>query len=315
MSLARQYQLAAFFVLAYAVTWALWIPAAPFLQGLGDGHVPVPALLVALLGGYGPSVAAVVVVAAQGGRGAVKALLRHFLVWRVAPVWYALIVLVPLLVAAAAVALHVALGGASPMGWDLSRWYLLLPAMLARLPTGPLAEEAGWRGFALPRLQARVGPVVASLTVGVAWGLWHLPAFFIPGAALPLGATIGVAIVAWYVLGTVATSVFFTWVYNNTRQSLLIDVLFHAAINTAPAFVAAMIYRGTTTPALAGRILDLGTVVMAAIALVLVVVTRGRLSYEEVCAPDPSPAAPPVAARRRRPRVWARPSLPPATGD
>ncbi|MDP9366473.1 MAG: CPBP family intramembrane metalloprotease [Chloroflexota bacterium] len=218
MSLARRYPLVAFFVLSFAVTWALWIPAAPFLQGLGDGPVPLPALLVALLGGYGPTMAAGAVAGALGGRSGIKSLLRHFLVWRVAPVWYALIVLVPLAVAAAAIALNVALGGAGPTGLDLSRWYLLLPMMLLHLPTGPLAEEAGWRGFALPRLQARFGPLIASLVVGVAWGLWHLPAFFIPGAALPLGATVGVDIVAWYVLGTVATSVFFTWVYNNTRQ-------------------------------------------------------------------------------------------------
>ena len=93
---------------------------------------------------------------------------------------------------------------------------------------GPIAEELGWRGFALPRLQARIGALAAGLVIGVAWGLWHLPFFLFGEGASVVG---GMPFV-WYVLLIVAWSVLMTWVYNNTRGSVLLAILFHAAINT-----------------------------------------------------------------------------------
>ncbi len=285
-AMIRRSPLVAFFVLAYAFTWALWIPAAPFLQGLYRGEFPVAALLVAVIGAYGPTAAALVVTRAQGGKGGVKRLLSHFLVWRVGARWYALLVLTPLALTGCAVALNVLIGGQAPTGMDPSRWYMLPLVLLSGLPFGPLAEETGWRGFALPRLQARFGPLPASVLLGLAWGLWHLPAFFIPGVALAGGATGDPGLIAWYVLDTVAVTIFFTWVYNNTRGSLLVDVLFHAAINTMPAFLLSMVYLG-----LAGGEVVYRTVHLSAI--VLIAATGGRLSYKGA---RPAVAAAPAAA-------------------
>lgn len=94
---------------------------------------------------------------------------------------------------------------------------------------GPLNEELGWRGFALPALQRQLSPRAASLVVGLFWAVWHLPLFWIPGASqegLPL-----VPILAQIV----ALSVLFTWLYNRTRGSLLLALLFHAALNATGA--------------------------------------------------------------------------------
>jgi hypothetical protein len=100
---------------------------------------------------------------------------------------------------------------------------------------GPLSEEFGWRGFALPKLQSRNNALTASLIVGVMWGLWHLPAFWIAGAGQYNQP------VFWFMVGAPALAILYTWVYNHTKGSLLITVLYHTAFDstlyvTLPAF-------------------------------------------------------------------------------
>jgi membrane protease YdiL (CAAX protease family) len=102
--------------------------------------------------------------------------------YRVGGAWYALALLGPPLLMAAAVALHVALGGRPPDLPDAGRW-LLIPGLLVLvlLIGGPLGEEPGWRGYALPILQRRFGPVTGALVLGLVWAVWHLPLRLIPG--------------------------------------------------------------------------------------------------------------------------------------
>ena len=114
---------------------------------------------------------------------------------------------------------------------------------------GPLLEEIGWRGFALPRLQRRHGPLVAALVLGVLWALWHLPQFLVPTWAASSGGG-GVSGIALFVLVAVAFSVVLSWVFNNTRGGLLIVVLVHTSID---AFSTTM---GTVFPAAHQRLAD-----------------------------------------------------------
>jgi membrane protease YdiL (CAAX protease family) len=101
---------------------------------------------------------------------------------------------------------------------------------------GPLSEELGWRGFALPKLQSRYNAFTASLIIGVMWGLWHLPAFWIAGAGQYNQP------VFWFMVGAPAVAILYTWVYNHTNGSLLIAVLYHVAFDSTlyvvlPAFL------------------------------------------------------------------------------
>ncbi|HYG56634.1 MAG TPA: CPBP family intramembrane glutamic endopeptidase, partial [Symbiobacteriaceae bacterium] len=110
--------------------------------------------------------------------------------------------------------------GLSP--WVLAPILFLVNVFLG----GALCEELGWRGFMLPRLQERYGPARASLVLGVTWGLWHLPLFFIAGTVqsrIPF---------LLFLLSTCASSFLFTWVSDRGRGSVLLAVLLHAAINT-----------------------------------------------------------------------------------
>jgi len=139
------------------------------------------------------------------------------------------------LIGASALALHVALGGPAPQpnlpaGAPAEMWPIVLPILFLSnvFVGGPIAEELGWRGFALPRLQARIGALAAGLVLGAAWGLWHLPFFLFGEGASVVGDTPFV----WYVLLVTAWPALMTWVYNNARESVLLMVLFHAGINT-----------------------------------------------------------------------------------
>ncbi|MBD5788242.1 CPBP family intramembrane metalloprotease [Cellulosimicrobium terreum] len=96
--------------------------------------------------------------------------------------------------------------------------------MLAVLAVGPV-EEIGWRGYALPLLQRRFTPLIASLVLGALWGLWHLPAFLFSGTAQ------GGWSVWPFLLGALALSVLMTGMFNASRGSILIPVLVHFQLN------------------------------------------------------------------------------------
>src|SRR3989442_5448011 len=113
-------------------------------------------------------------------RAGLLQLLRRYVLWRVGIPWYLLVLLgVPALLLIAVLPLR---GAVSAFRLPaLSFWPTYLMGYLLYLVAyGPLFEEPGWRGFALPRLEQRSGPLVGTLLLGVLWGLWHLPLFFIP---------------------------------------------------------------------------------------------------------------------------------------
>lgn len=103
-----------------------------------------------------------------------------------------------------------------------------------RRACGPLGEEAGWRGFALPRLQARHSPLVASLLLSVIWGLWHLPLHLqgVYHGVFPDGMP-GILL---RIVTSAPTAILFTWLYNRTRGNLWLMVLLHTAVNNTAGF-------------------------------------------------------------------------------
>jgi membrane protease YdiL (CAAX protease family) len=99
---------------------------------------------------------------------------------------------------------------------------------------GPLGEEIGWRGWALPALQARFSPLVASLFVGLLWGMWHLPLHLrgVYDAAMGPGlAGFGLRIASSCLLAVV-----FTWLYNRSRGGLLVVILLHTSVNNTSGY-------------------------------------------------------------------------------
>jgi membrane protease YdiL (CAAX protease family) len=210
-------------LLTYALTWAVLVPLA--LESHGWLPVSVPAL--ATLGvAWGPAIAAVVVVAALGGRRGVRAYLKRLLRWRVHPGWYALALFGPAAYILAGVGLARLLSWSSsplpaaaypPAQVALGFVLTLLVAMVIN------TEEFAWRGVALPLLQRHPSALVASLVLGAVHALWHLPYFFTAGR--PFYEQVGFPVFAAW---TLALTIILTWIYNCTGGSLLLPVLFHA---------------------------------------------------------------------------------------
>ena len=252
MTLMKRHPLIAFWVLAYALSWWPWL--------LYRLHLfPFPLLAT------GPALAALLLTGIMGGGAGTKAFLLRLLQWRARPSWYLAIFLVPVVIWGGAVLLNVLLGAPAPTVAQLAGWPTLVLGFLIYLINplaGPLGEEPGWRGFALPRLQAKRSALVASLILAVFWAGWHLPLILSGLTPWPI------------LLSFVPLAILFTWVYNGTMGSLFIAVVFHAAFDALGDYV----YPLFTGPDLL-RNYVLIAVVASVVALLVVLVTGpARLS-------------------------------------
>lgn len=227
-----RHPLAAFFALAYGISWFLWAPL--WLPALGIEGLPTVPTFHHALGAYGPIAAAFLVSARHTGPAGPRALAVGMLLWRGRLVWIAVALLAPFALLAIAVGAAAALGGGgvSLEGLGRSSEFPGLSALgfLAyNLLTFGYGEEVGWRGFALPRLQMRHSALAATLLLTVGWAGWHVPLFlYRPGYA-----DMGAAGIAGWLLSLLTGAVLLTWLYNESRGSLLVVALFHATVDVA----------------------------------------------------------------------------------
>ncbi|HEY1966483.1 MAG TPA: CPBP family intramembrane glutamic endopeptidase [Pseudonocardia sp.] len=274
--LLARHPLVFFFVIAFAVAWLIEVPVALSKTGTGllPFTLPRPALALAIAAATfaGPTLSAFIMTTVTEGKAGRHRLLRRYVLWRVELRWYLFILLViPAVEVLGAIAVPGALTSYQPLALSVFLSYPL-PFVTTFVLGGPLGEEPGWRGFALPRLQAMHGPLPASLILGVLWALWHLPLFW-TGVWTP--PTIP-NIVMFIVMITALTTIM-TWVFNNAKGSLLITMLMHASFNTfanrivAPSFPAPILNEYGLLPVLIG---------FGVVALLLVALTRGRLGYQ-----------------------------------
>src|SRR5215208_5190805 len=220
MSVVRRHPIITFFVLAYALTWAIESP----LVFLTDSVTATQGLVLVMLASNVPSVLAIVLTAIVFGRGAVRKLLGRLLIWRVNPIWYLVVFLGPIALTGGVVLLNSLMGGpALSLGMPLLGIAIFFA--LSIFPGSALGEEIGWRGYVLPRLQSRMSALSASLLFAPFWALWHLPLWLTgePGRTP--------ALYTGFVVSAFALSVLTTWVYNSTGGSLLMIVLLHATVN------------------------------------------------------------------------------------
>jgi membrane protease YdiL (CAAX protease family) len=224
MSLIRRHPLATYFVLAFVLAWWTW----PFVL-LNPASAPILP--------WSPIIAAVIVLAITEGRAGVGSLFRATFRWRVKPVWYLAALGIPLVLWVAVASVAAALGARPDVTYFAD--FVLFPITLltTAIVKGPLTEEPGWRGFALPRMLERWSPLTASLILGVIWFVWHVP-LLIPdsgGTQRPLVP---------YIIVVLSLSVIITWLWSAAGRSVFIAIVFHAAINSTgshvvPAFAPA----------------------------------------------------------------------------
>jgi membrane protease YdiL (CAAX protease family) len=232
----RMRALLTFVVLTFGLSWGLaWTSTLVEPAALSE------ALYV--LCGFGPSLAALITVRIWDGRAGLARWLGQCLTWRLRIGWYLLAFLAPPLVMLGALLLHVAMGGAVPSSPAVSDPSLIVSSFaLILLIGGPFSEEFGWRGYALPMLAGRFGWRAASLIIGVVWGLWHAPLFFIPGAPQAEMPPL------LFLIGTVGMSVAFSRLAVNTGFSVLPAIVLHWSINTFAWAIPVMPQGGTLQP-------------------------------------------------------------------
>jgi membrane protease YdiL (CAAX protease family) len=245
-----------FFVLAYGLTWAWWLPLALTGQTVtrGDGwptHFP---------GLLGPALAAVLVTAATGGSAGVGELLGRMGRWRIGLSGW-LLAASPLALGAIAVLLVGLAGQGWPKPAELGR-YSGLPTLglvvvwLLVVVANGWGEETGWRGYAQEQLQRRRSALTATLVVAVLWAAWHAPMF----AVLDSYQSLGLAALPGFFLGLTCGAVVLTWVYNRCGHSILAAAVWHGCYNLAVA-----------TQASQGTVAAVVTTVVMVWAIVLVV--------------------------------------------
>jgi len=199
IALAKRHPLVTFFTLTYLISWL------PLL--FGGGNFP-----------FGPLIATLIVVALIGGKTELKAWWGRVSRWRGGVGWYTLAILLPFAINGVAAVLAVLLGAPFPSAAAIARWpELLITFPLYLIALGPLGEEPGWRGFAMPRLEPGRSALAASLVLGILVAAWHLPLVVMGKQSVVV------------LLAILAAQIMYTWLANRTNGSVLIVMLAHAA--------------------------------------------------------------------------------------
>ena len=286
VQLMRQHPLVFYFLLAYGLSWAYELLVFGVLRVPFQLFTFLPVILL------GPTMVAFLMTAVTQGRAGIVQLLRRYVLWRVGIRWYLFVLLgVPALFLLPALIQPGAFSAFRLPGLPSLLDYLI--AYLATLVlAGPLMEEGGWRGFALPRMEQRSGPLVGTLLLGVLSALWYLPLMLLVPSYLGAGTGfVGILIfLGGEVIGNTALSCVYTWVFNNTRGSILLAMLLHASWDTAITISALrlLLFPSLKMSGLYGLGLLLTEIVVAG---VIIAATRGRLSYQrylrETARPSP----------------------------
>ncbi len=244
----------------------------------GFGGPIGPLLVPVVVGAYGPTIAAVVTTGLGAGWKSVWVLLGRYLNFRAPPFWYLVAILTPCLTGFAAILLAKT-RGVEVGAFSLKAAALVPMAFVAGLPFGPLAEELGWRGFALPRL-ARQGTLIrAALIVGVAWTFWHLPLYWAPAGTGISGEHPGLADVAFYLVEVTCLSFLFAWVARHSADNLVLAILLHLSViaNLPGLFFAGLEpVPGIGFSPLARQVAEIGVIPLGVLVLAIVVI-EGRV--------------------------------------
>ena len=270
----RQHPLFSFFFMAYAFSWIIFIPYVLSQWGIlpntsfyGIFHV---------LHTFGPTLAAIIMINIIEGKAGILRLRQRIRQWRAPWQWYLFILLgIPALIM---------LGIIIQPGM-LASFQGLTPVLLVSYPLafaavwfggGPLGEEIGWRGFALPRMQPRYGPLWGTLLLGVLWAFWHLEDFLTPGQGGGPGAGLYafLQIFPMFLQEVVALAIILTWVFNHTGGSIFISITAHASVDNPEVILVPLFLAVDYTHLILASAIGFGVT-----AFIIIILTRGRLGY------------------------------------
>ncbi len=253
-----------YLAITFGLAWGLVALLILFPQQIaalfGELSAKNPLFILAV---YAPAIAAFILVVRHGGLQGLRRYFSRLLLWKVHWGWYAyLLIGIPFLFYAGAAFK----GNLFTEPFPFSTWYEVFPALAFMLVLGPV-EEFGWRGFALPLLQQRFAPIWAGLILGVIWGIWHLPAFYLSGTSQS----------GWsffpFFIGSIALSVIVTPLFNASGGSILLPLLLHWQLNN-PIFPDAAPH---------------DTIMFVAAAIIVVAINRKKMFSKDGAVTEVSP--------------------------
>jgi len=243
---------------SYFVFWGpLALFKIPTISFVSDVKGPAWAIALFLVGGFVPSLLAIFLTWKKEGTAGLRHLGRRIVQVNIGWRWYLAAVLLVTLATMGQLVIISLMGQA----FDMTLFVAQLGSLLPLLIIGPLSEEIGWRGYALGRLQTRWNALTSSLIVGLVWALWHLPLFMMVGTSQH---ELGIPFMP-FLIELTASSILYTWLYNNTKQSLWSAILLHWLYT----YAAQVLSSGVTRSPLYNWLEYLPYVTMAAIVVLI----------------------------------------------
>ena len=271
----RKHPLFSFFFMAYAFSWLISTPYVLSSWGILPAGYNLALLLFALRAYAGPTLAAIIVTSITDGRGGLHRLRHRITQWRAGWRWYVFILVgIPALLLLGVIVQPGLLASFQGLSRVIVSYPIVFVAVFLEIG---LPEEIGWRGFALPRMQPRYGPLWGTLLLGVLWGFWHLLYFLTPDHGGGPGTSFATVLISFliFLLMVIAFAVIFTWVFNHTQGSVFISALLHASIDTPQAVWIPLFLAVNETSLNLASLIGFGVP-----AVLIVILTRGRLGYQ-----------------------------------
>lgn len=224
-------KLLVFTVATCLFSWACWLPIVGDLESSPFASGP-SVLPLFFLGAYGPTIMGIAFSYVYGGWPNVVRLLKSAIQYKVGWRWIlATLAAGPVVYAAAVMGYTFWDGEVGSVNHGLLPWIPVV--FVASVIFGPLAEEFGWRGFALPLLNTRGRFVSASIIIGFIWALWHAPLFWANTGTAISGFSVSLPLIGLFFLAVVGSSFIYTWVFNHTAGSVFAAVLLHLSMNAS----------------------------------------------------------------------------------
>lgn len=230
-----------FLFVTFSITWGMWIPA--LLTKLNGGTSLLgPDTPTGQFARWAPGITAILVTWFAVGKTGIGPLIKPIKIWRVNLGWYLFALFFQPALFFVTRTVDRWLGNTydvvSPLSKVDAPIAFVIPVVILTALPGAFMEELGWRGFILPRLQSKYSALMASVLLGLIWGVWHIPSI------IYLGET-NISHIALAVVNTIPITVLYTWLFNNTQQSLFLVSLFHASqqysnnfLGTIPTFTS-----------------------------------------------------------------------------
>ncbi len=220
-----------FSIITCIFSWTCWLPIIGALEA-SPFESPLSVLLIFFLGAYAPTITGLVLTFWYDGREGIRTLLKRIVSIRVGFRWLLMSLLTGPVLWGLAVIVYATFGGqVGNVNYGLLPWIPVV--FIVPVIFGPLAEEIGWRGFALPQLDHRDKPVQSSIIIGFVWALWHTPLFWAKTGTAISGFPVGISLVCIFFLAVIGSSFIYTWLFNRTGESLFLAIMLHLSMNSS----------------------------------------------------------------------------------